>query len=136
MSMFCCDRNNTCVALSVVASLVIGIVTAFLQLTAAITVTPAFLWVVLGVAIVYPAVLLLAVALSRGTCAARCLCPILTALLAGIVGSALLSVVLLAITFPATSVFGAIVVGALLLFFSLIVTATACLVRCLAACYD
>ena len=54
MSLFCCRCNdqNGCVGLSVIAAVVVGIVTAFLQLTAAITVTPAFLWVVLGIALV------------------------------------------------------------------------------------
>ena len=136
MSLFCCNCNsrNNCVGLSVIAGIIIGVVAAFLQITAAITVTPAFLWVVLGVALVYLAVVLIAVALTRRPNLSDCVCPILTALLVGILGSALLAVVLLAITFAATSVLGAIIVGALLLFLTLTVSSTACLVRCLADC--
>ncbi len=138
MSLFCCSCNgrNNCVGLSVIAAVVIGIVTAFLQLTATITVAPAFLWVALGVALVYLAVVLIAVALARRAPLPTCACSVLTALLVGILGTALLAVVLLAITFAATSILGAIIVGGLLLFLTLTVASTACLVRCLAHCDD
>lgn len=134
MSLFCCNCNgrSSCVTLSVIAGIVIGVVTALLQITAAITITPAFLWVVLGVALVYLAVLLIAVALARRPTLPSCVCSVLSALLVGILGSALLAVVLLAITFAATSIIGAIIVGGLLLFLTLTVASTACLVRCLA----
>lgn len=136
MSLFCCNCNgrNGCVTLSVIAGIVIGVVAALLQITAAITVTPAFLWVVLGVALVYLAVLLIAVALTRRPNLPSCVCSVLSALLVGILGSALLAVVLLAITFAATSILGAIIVGGLLLFLTLTVASTACLIRCLADC--
>jgi hypothetical protein len=134
MSLFCCDRNNNCVGIAVVASIILGIVAAFLQLTAAITVTPAFLWVVFGIAIVYLAVTLIAAALMHGTPLTGCVCTVLSALLVGILGTVLLSVILLAITFAATSIIGAIIVGGLVLFFALTVSATACLVRCLMHC--
>jgi hypothetical protein len=42
--------------------------------------------------------------------------------------------VLLAIDFVATSIVGAIITGGLLAFLSLILTATACLIKCLANC--
>ena len=129
MAFFCCDNKQGCVSAAVFASVIIGIVTAFLRITGVITVTPAFLWVVFGVAVGYLAVLLLAAFLNHRTfiCVRA-----LPAVLAGVLGSVLLSVVLLAITFAATSVIGAIVTGLLLLFFSLLITATACLVKCLA----
>lgn len=130
---FCCyDSRRGCVLAAFVASLVIGIVTAFLRITAVITLTPVFLWVVFGIAVGYLAVLTLAVFLTRnaGDCAGTG--SPLTAVLAGILGTVLLSVVLLAITFVATSVVGAILTGGLLFFFSLTITATACLIRCLA----
>lgn len=139
MSLFCCNCNNgrnNCVGLSVIASVIIGVVTALLQITAIITVTPAFLWAVLGVALVYLAVVLIAVALTHRSVLPTCVCSILTALLVGILGTALLAVVLLAITFAATSILGAIIVGGLILFLTLTVASTACLVRCLANCND
>ncbi len=123
-----------CLGLSVVASIIVGIITAFLVFSATITIAPAFLWVALGVAVVYLAVLLLAFALSRNISYKSCVCPILSVLLTGILGAVLFSLVLLGVTFAATSVLGAIISGALLGFLALILTETACLVKCLASC--
>ena len=134
--MFSCNCNNTCVGLSVIASIIIGVITAFLTITAAITVTPAFLWVLLGIAVVYLAVSLIAAVFLRGSTIRNCVCRILPAVLIGILGTILGSVILLAITFAATSIVGAIITGGLLFFFSLFITATACLVKCAAGCSD
>ncbi len=129
----CCKTG--CTVIAVVSSLIIGIITAFLQITAAITLTPAFLWVLLGIAVVYLAVVLISAAIFRKE---NCedLCSIVSALLVGILGTVLLSIVLLGIEFAATSVIGAIITGTLLFFFFLIVTSTACLVRCFFNCND
>lgn len=123
-----CENRFGCVTLSFIASLVIGIIAAFLRITAVITLTPAFLWVALGIAVVYLALNLLAYERS-----ARC-CTALYAVLAGALGTALLSVILLGVTFAATSVIGAIFAGLLLFFLSLLVSSTACLIACRANC--
>lgn len=136
MSLFSCERNNNCTAVAVIASIVVGIITAFLQITGVITVSTVFLWVVLGVAVVYLAVLLVTAALKGETSAFRCVCAALNAALVGVLGSVLFSVVLLAVGIVATSVTSAIIVGLLLLFASLILTSSACLVRCLFNCRD
>ncbi len=115
-----------CIGASVIASIIIGIIAAVLRFTAVITVTPAFLWVALGIAIVYLAVALLS---SCGT-TNRCVCKNLTAFLTGILGTALTALILLGITFAATSTIGSIITGALLFFLSLTVTTAACLVKC------
>lgn len=131
---FCCPENRyDCVTLSVVASLIIGVVAAFLTITAVITVTPAFLWVLFGIAVVYIAVALLSASLKgdRAFC-----CASLKAALIGALGTILFAVVLLGITFAATSVVGAIVVGLLLFFFSLMIATTVCYVKCLSYCND
>ncbi len=128
MAFFGCGCKNTCTSIAVVASLIIGVVAAFLRVMAVITVTPAFLWVAFGIAVVYLAILL-ADALFAPADAAACTAQTVNAVLAGIVGTVLLSVVLLAIPFAATSIVGAILTGVLLFFFSLIITATACLVK-------
>lgn len=135
MSTSCRSCRTGCTVFAVVASLIIGIITAFLRITAAITLTPAFLWVLLGVSVVYLAVTLVSAALSRRGCCDS-LCSIITVLLAGILGTVLLSIVLLAIEFVATSIIGAVLTGALLFFFFLTVTSTACLVRCFLNCDD
>lgn len=132
MSNFGCNCKSSCTGIAIVASLIIGIITAFLTITAVITVTPAFLWVVLGIAVVYLAILLF----TRGRGAIGCACSILPVLLIGILGAILVSVILLAISFAATSIVGAIITGLLLAFLSLIFTTTACLVNCEAGCDD
>ncbi len=131
MAFFCCDSKRDCTTAAVIASVIIGIIAAFLRITAVITVAPVFLWVVFGIAVVYLAVLLAAATASSSP---GCNGTTLTALLVGILGSILTATVLLAIPFVATSVIGAIITGALLLFFSLLITATACYVKCLVAC--
>lgn len=131
----CRSCSFGCTIIAVVASLIIGIITAFLRITAAITLTPAFLWVLLGIAVVYLAVTLVSGAIFRKECCDD-LCTIVSAVLVGIIGTVLLSIILLAIEFAATSVTGAILAGALLFFFFLAITSTACLVRCFFNCND
>ena len=134
MALFPCGCKRDCVVTALVASAIIGVITAFLQITAVITVTPVFLWVVFGIAVVYLGVLEVAAA-RTGRAGLGC-CRALGAVLTGILGAALLAVLLLAVGIVATSVVSAILVGLLLFFFSLILTATACLIRCFADCED
>ena len=134
MSCFGCRPRCRCLLAAVIASVILGVVTAFLQITGTITVTTAFLWVVFGIAVVYLGVLVVAAALTGGEEASECLCATLNALLTGILGTALFAVVLLAVGIVATSILSAILVGILLFFFSLILSTTACLVRSLTDC--
>lgn len=128
MSMCSCKNPFSCTAAAVIASIVVGVVTAFLRITGVITLTPAFLWVTLGVALVYLAVTLISTAITEN-CDGRC--SALPALLIGALGTVLLSLVLLAITFVATSFLGAFLSGLLLFFFFLTLSSTACFVKCL-----
>ncbi len=134
MSLCNCENRCTGISVAFVASLILGVITAFLRITAVVIETPVFLWVVLGIAVVYLFGLLLASPfISRGG-SCRCLCTILGAVLLGILGAALVSVILLAVSFAATSVVGAIFLGLLLFFLSLILTSAALLVRCVVNC--
>ncbi len=135
MSTTCRSCRPGCTVIAVVASLIIGIIAAFLRITAAIALTPAFLWVLLGISVVYLAVVLVSSALFNNGCYDS-LCSIITVLLTGILGTILLSIVLLAIEFAATSIIGAILTGALLFFFFLTLTSAGCLVRCFFNCND
>lgn len=128
MAIFCCESRQGCVGLSLIVSAILGVIAALLRITAVITVTPAFLWVALGIAIGYLAVLLASSGNFQHTYS--CKCGALSAVLTGILGTVLTSVILLAFTFVATSFVGAILVGLLVFFLSLIVTATVCLIRC------
>ena len=67
MSIVNCGKRRECSGIALVASLIIGIIAAFLQITAVITLTPIFYIVALGIAIVYLAVTLLAASRSEGT---------------------------------------------------------------------
>ena len=134
MSLFGCNCKCSCTLAAVIVSAIVGVLTAFLQITGVITVTPVFLWVVFGIAVVYLGVLVVSTALARRAEETPCRCTTLTAVLAGILGSILLAVVLLAVGIVATSVLSAILVGILLFFFALTLTGTACLVRSLADC--
>ena len=134
MSIFGCRCKCGCLIAAVIISVILGVVGAFLQITGMITVTPAFLWVLLGIAVVYLGVLVLSAALTCGEEASGCFCSILNVLLAGILGTALLAVVLLGIGIVATSILSAILVGLLLFFFVLMLTGAANLVRSLTNC--
>ena len=134
--MYNCICRNNCTFLAILASIIIGIITAFLRISATITATPAFLWVVFGTAVVYLAVILLSVTLANGSCTRTCICPILSVLITAILLTILAAVILLAIEFVATSILGAVITGALLAFFSLVLASTGCLIKCIANCDD
>ena len=134
MANQCCIERCSCVLAAVIASIILGIVTAFLSISGIITVTTVFLWVTFGIAVVYLAITPVTTALIRSPQVRGCLCSVLPALLIGILGTILLSVVLLAITVAATSVIGAILNGLLLAFFTLTLASTACLAKCAAKC--
>lgn len=131
MALFGCNNRWTCPAVAVVVSALIGVVAAFLQITAIITVAPLFIQSVFVVAVLLLATTLLSAAVTKKEVCDTCLCPALKAQLVGILGSVLTSLVLLAVGFAATSIIGAIIIGFLLFFFSLALTSTACVVRCL-----
>lgn len=134
MSVFCCDCKRSCTALAIIVSAIVGIVAAFLQILSVITVAPAFLWVAFGIAVAYLTILLARAPSVHRASACRSVCPILSALLIGSLGTILLALILLAVA--ATGIFGAILTGLLLFFFALLLTSTACFTKCLASCSD
>lgn len=131
MNLLGCNFRCNCTVAAVVASLLVGVVTAFLQITAVITVTPVFLWVAFGIAVVYLGVL---AAAGGRTERCGCLCVILNTLLVGILLTILFALILLAVGITATSVISAILVGLLLFSFTLTLTSTACFAKCLSDC--
>ncbi len=126
--MSACYRNN-CVGIAVIISIIVGAIAAVLSFAAVITVGTAFLWVALGIAVAAFATLVWISAFADCE-AKRCLRQVFLALITGIFGAILTSVILLAITFAATSVVGAIITGLLLAFLTLILTTAACFVKC------
>ncbi|MBQ8600008.1 MAG: hypothetical protein IJ407_01315 [Clostridia bacterium] len=129
MSYGNCECRANCTGLAVVASLILGIIAAFLQIIGVITVTSVFYWVTFGIAVVYLAVVLATAPRAFYSPACGGFCPSLFTLLIGILGTVLFSVILLAVEFSSACVIGAIFIGALLFFFALIITSSACLVR-------
>lgn len=132
--MTICNCKCSCTLFSGIASLIIGILAAFLQITGTITVTVAFLWVVFGIGVGSLGFLLIAGAVHQQCTRCGCTCVALNAILAGILGSILFAVILLAAGITATSIVSAILVGLTLLFFSLLVTSAACLIQNLFQC--
>ena len=138
MSMLDCNCNCRCRCnlTALIASLLIGVIAAFLRITGVLTVSTTFLWAAFIIAVVYLAALILSMALVGGKEACAYLCTNLRALVAGALGAILFALVLLLIDVAAASVIGAILVGLLLFFFALLFASSACLIKCLADCRD
>ena len=134
MSFCSCENRCSCTLFAVILSAVLGVVTAFLQVTGTITVAPVFSWVFFGIAVLFLVVALAALSFNDSAAVCRCRCPALNALLIGALGTIVAALVILAFAFVATSIVGAIILGFELFFFFLTVTSSACLVRCLFGC--
>ena len=133
MSLTNCGCKGSCTLFALIGSAIIGIVAGVLRFTATITVTPAFLWVVFGIAVVYLFGQVIVAGFTRGAVCGE-FCALLKILLLSILGTILLAVVLLGVTFVATSVLGTILTGILLFAFSMTLSTTACMVTCLIPC--
>ncbi len=131
-----CNCKFDCVGIGLIASILLGVVAAFLRYSAVITVTPAFLWVLFGVGIGILVLSLFFAVRVRSNTVRECTCEILPSVLTGVLGTILTSVILLGITFVATSVLGAVITGAAIFFFALTITSWSCLVSCAAGCAD
>lgn len=130
-----CGYCPSCTGIGVVISLVLGIIAAFLRYNAVVTIGTSFLWVAFGVATL---ILLLTLYIaSRARSSAReCLCGSMTGLLTGIGGTVITSLISLAAPLPAISTVGAIIFGALVFSFFLIISTLICLIPCIAGCDD
>lgn len=130
-----CIRKMGCSALGVVVSLISGVVALVLNITGTITVLPIFAWIGFGVAIGLLIVTLLIVASTDEERKERgCICRALSKLQLGALGTILTALILLAVDFGGISVIGAIIYGAFIFFFVLLITSVICLARCYAEC--
>ena len=132
MSNSRCDSRYNCIDISVLASVIIGVIAGVLRYTAVITLTPAFLWVVLGIAVAYLAVVLYSA--TRPNNPFICAYNTLTVVLIAILIAALFAVILLGVTFAATSITGAVFAGILVGALALLISATVCLVKRIVIC--
>ncbi len=131
-----CETKMNCTGIAVITSLILGIITAFLQITGVITIAPVLLQSAIIIALVFLLAVLIAVSLMQACDSCRSLCSVLSVLLLGILGSILFAIILLITGITATSVVSAILVGLLVFFFALLILATACLIKCIANCND
>lgn len=120
-----CNCQFNCSSLSIISSIVVGVLAAIFRFTALITITPVFLWVLFGIAIGFLGITLL----TSCFCNNKTCCTNFGTFIAGILGTVLTSLILLGITFVATSELGAIITGFLLFFFSLLITSATCLIK-------
>lgn len=129
MSLFGCNSccRPGCTAVAAIVAAIVGVLTAFLQISGVIAVSTALVGGFFAIAVAYLAVVTVATALARR---AGC-CQSLGAVLAGILGTIGFAVVLLVVDIAAISVFGALLAGALLFFVTLMLGATACYAGCL-----
>ena len=118
-----------CSVVALIASAIIEIVIAFLQIAGVITVAPVFLWITFGIAVAYLGALLAASVVSRKNEQSSCALSALRSLLGGILGTVLFSSILLAVGIVATSVLSAVLVGLLVFFFALTLTSSACFIK-------
>ena len=133
MNICGCKPKCECSLFAIIASVIAGIVTAFLSFSATLAV-PAFVyWIFLGVALVLLAVSLVSAPLTSRCKENYCICTSLTALLTGVLGTVLFSLILLLIDLTA-GILSALLTGLLFGFFTLTVTSAACIVRNLFDC--
>ena len=129
-----CNCRPQCSLISIIVAVGIGIVGAILRYTAIANVTSAFLWVLFGIAVVVLASTPITAAIIRLGGRGSCVCTALGGIIAGTLGTILTSVLLLGITFAATSAVGAVIFGLLAGFFTLTLASIACLALCVAKC--
>ncbi len=134
MTIFNCECKRDCLLFSAIASIIIGIIVAFLRITGVITVTPILLVIAFGIAVLFLLATLIAAALWGQRICSSCVSTTTSAVMVGVLGTLLLSVVLLLVPFAATSIIGAIITGALAAFLTYIFTSTACTVKCFTKC--
>ena len=127
MSNFECGTYNPSVSIALIASSIIGVIAAFLNVMAIVAVTATFAWVTFGIATLFISILLGGTTLSQNNrhYGHRSL----NAVLLSALGTILLSVILLAIPFTVGSISSAIITGIALFFFSALLTTTVCLIK-------
>lgn len=128
-----CNYCPSCTGIGVVISLIFGVIAAFLRYSAVITIGTSFLWVTFGIAVLVLLLTLYLASRTRGS-SSECLCSGITALMTGIGGTIVTSLISLAVSFVATSTIGAIVSGILVFSFFLIISTLICLIPCLYGC--
>ena len=82
-----CETKINCTGIAIITSLILGIIAAFLQITAVISIPVVLLQSVIIIALVFLLITLIAVSLTQATTSCRTQCSILPILSLGILGS-------------------------------------------------
>lgn len=129
----CCIKTCSCTTAAVVISAILGVIAAFLNMSALIVLTPTVFWVLFGIAVGFLALSYFVSAVGLRS-ERNCVCNSFTPLLLGILLTILATGILLLFDLTATGIAASIIIGVLIFAFSLILTTTACLIRCLIRC--
>ena len=98
-----------------------------------IAVSTYLLWAFFGIGLSFIALAFTVMGLKENECS-ECICPPLATMLVGVFGTIAISLVLLLIDVAIATVLGAILYGLLFLFFTLLVTSVACIIKCFTGC--
>lgn len=128
-----CKTKCDCTFFSVIVSVIVGIIVAFLNVSGTIAVPQVVLWVFFGVALAALAAAFVAGALQRRE-HTGCFCSSLTTLLVGVLGTVLFSLVLILADIATGGIFGSLITGLLFAAFTLIITSVGCLTKSLFGC--
>ena len=134
MNICCCKTKCDCTIIAVIASVITGIITAFLNFSASIAVPQFVLWILFGVALGFLAISLIIAPFICRKEGGECLCTSLTALLTGVFGTVLAALVLVLVDLAASGLLASLVTGLLFGFFALTITSAGCIVKNLFGC--
>ena len=131
--MNCCQCKFNCSGIAVIASIIVGVIAAFLTFSGNIAISTYLLWAFFGIGLSFLALTLTVMGLKDYDCT-ECICPPLATMLAGVFGTIAMSLVLLLVDVAVATVVGAILYGLLFLFFTLLITSVACIIKCFTGC--
>lgn len=134
MNICCCKTKCDCTLISVIASVIAGIIAAFLNFSGTIVLPQFVLWIFFGVALG-----LLALAFAAAPFACRCankecFCASVTAFLIGVFGAVTAALVLVLVDITAGGLLASLITGLLFGFFALTITSAGCIVKNLFGC--
>ncbi len=134
MNVCGCKSRCDCTLFAVIVSVIVGVVTAFLNFSMTIAVPQFVLWIFFGVALIFLAAALLTAPFVNKKETDGCLCSALGALITGVLGTVLLSLILVIIDIATAGLLGSVLTGLLFAFFTLTVTSVSCLIRSIFNC--
>ena len=134
MNICCCKTKCDCTLIAVIASVIAGIIAAFLNFSAAIALPQFVLWIFFGVALGLLAVSLVAAPFVCRCENKECFCASLVAFLVGVFGTVAAALVLVLVDITAGGLLASLIAGLLFGFFALVITSAGCLVKNLFGC--